>query len=229
MSLYTIGDLHLSLGTDKPMDKFSGWDNYVSRLENNWNRLVTSEDTVIVPGDISWAMTLQMAVKDFEFINSLNGRKIIMRGNHDYWWETMNKLRLFKQKNHLDSIDFLFNNAYRIGDITVCGTRGWFYDAETENVEKVLAREAGRLKISIEQGIALGGEIVAFLHYPPVSPDKKCDEILSVLREFNIKRCYFGHLHNEKNGKYADFEFEGIRFSLVSADFLSFMPKAVFG
>lgn len=228
MPLYTIADLHLSFGCDKPMDIFSGWDNYVSRLAGNWNSLVTENDTVVIPGDISWAMDLGSAVRDFDFIEKLNGRKIVMRGNHDYWWPTMNKLSAFKQEYGFGSIDFLFNNAYRVGDIAVCGTRGWFYDAETDNIAKVLAREAGRLKMSVEEALKLGGEPVAFLHYPPLSADRTCEEILDVLREYGIKRCYFGHLHNEKNGRFADTEYDGIRFSLVSADFLGFMPKAVF-
>ena len=228
MALFTIADLHLSLGADKPMDIFSGWDNYTERLENNWNRVVGKEDTVIVPGDVSWAMHISEALADFEFINALNGRKIILKGNHDLWWDTMNKNNVFKAVNKLESIDFLFNNAYLVEGISVCGTRGWFYDDESDNVEKVLARESGRLRTSIEKGIALGGEPVVFLHYPPFSPERRCEEILGVLREYEIKRCYFGHLHNEKTGRYADVTVDGIRFSLISADFLGFTPKAVF-
>ncbi|HHU84484.1 MAG TPA: serine/threonine protein phosphatase [Clostridiales bacterium] len=226
--LYTIGDLHLSLGSDKPMEVFPGWDNYVERIENNWNRLISENDTVVVPGDISWAMDIQNAVEDFKFIESLNGRKILLKGNHDYWWTTMSKLNAFKAENNFESIDFLFNNAYLADNISVCGTRGWFYDVPAENLEKVLNREAGRLRMSIEAGLKLGGTPVVFLHYPPLSADRICTEITNVLHEYDIKRVYFGHLHSEKTGRFEDKVVDGIRYSLVSADFLNFTPKAVF-
>lgn len=228
MSLFVIGDTHLSLGVDKPMDIFKGWHDYVSRLEEMWNSVVGESDVTVIPGDISWAMNLSQAKADFDFLNSLNGKKIIGKGNHDYWWPTMNKLNLFLKENAYDSISFLFNNSYLVEGYAVCGTRGWFYDAESSDIEKVLAREAGRLRRSIESGMALGGEPVVFLHYPPVLEGKECDAILNVLNEYNIKRCYFGHLHSEKNQKFRDFEHRGIRFSLISADYIDFCPQEVF-
>ncbi len=139
----------------------------------------------------------------------------------------MRKMNLFLEKNELSSIRFLFNNAYRIGDVSVCGTRGWFYDAETENVEKILNREAGRLRMSLNAARELGGEPIVFLHYPPLYEDKICKEIYDVLLEYNVRRCYFGHLHGLSGNKYSLFERDGIRFSLVAADFLSFCPKIV--
>ncbi|MBE6813458.1 MAG: serine/threonine protein phosphatase [Ruminococcaceae bacterium] len=227
MALFTIGDTHLSFGTDKPMDIFKGWSDYTDRLENTWRAIVKEEDTVVIPGDVSWGMSLQSALPDLQFLNSLPGTKILGKGNHDYWWETMRKMTNFIEQNELSTIKILFNNAYRIDDFTVCGTRGWFFDAETENVEKILNREAGRLRMSLDAAMQLGGEPIVFLHYPPLYEDKICREIYDVLLEYNVKRCYFGHLHGLSGSKYSLFERDGIRFSLVAADFLSFCPKIV--
>lgn len=227
MSLFALGDPHLSLGTDKPMDVFPGWSDYVYRIEKNWNAVVSDKDTVLLAGDISWAMKLDECFADFVFLNKLNGQKIIIKGNHDYWWNTMHKMTVYLESNHFDTMRILFNNAYRVGDISVCGTRGWFFDAASETDKKTVLREAQRLRTSIEAGIALGGEPVVFLHYPPVSETQVCEEIYSVLIEYGIKRCYFGHLHGEKTGRYASFERDGIKFGLVSCDFLSFCPKLI--
>ncbi len=227
MSLFALGDTHLSLGTDKPMDVFYGWSDYVKRLEKNWNSVVSDNDTVVLAGDISWAMKLEECYADFNFINSLNGNKIIIKGNHDYWWNTMKKMNAYLTDNNFNSIKILYNNAYMAGDISVCGTRGWFFDAESETDKKTILREAQRLRTSIEAGIVLGGEPVVFLHYPPISFNEKCEEIYSVLREYKIKRCYFGHLHAQRTAQYASFESDLIKFGLISADFLSFCPKLI--
>ena len=227
MSLFAIGDPHLSFSCDKPMDIFKGWDDYVSRLEKNWNSVVTENDTVVLPGDISWAMGLETAKKDFEFINNLNGNKIILKGNHDYWWNTMNKMNGFLKENEFDSIKILHNNSYKIGDFSIAGTRGWFYDDTCEADKKVLLREAGRLQLSINEAKKLGGEVIVFLHYPPVSASQRCDEIFNVLLENDIKRCYFGHLHGFVAPENASLEVEGIKFTLVSADKLNFCPKII--
>ena len=145
MSLFAIADTHLSLSADKPMDIFEGWSDYQSRLEKNWRAVVADGDTVVIPGDVSWAMGIEKAAADFAFLNGLPGRKIIMKGNHDYWWTTMRKMEKFLSENGFDTISILHNNAYRVGDIAVCGTRGWFFDAEQDADKKVLLREAGRL------------------------------------------------------------------------------------
>ena len=149
MSLFVIGDLHLSLGEDKPMDVFSGWNDYVQRLENNWRRLITDDDTVVIAGDISWAMKLEETLTDFRFIHSLPGKKLLLKGNHDYWWATKKKMDEFISVNHLDSLSILFNNAFRVGEYAVCGTRGWFLENEAPEDIKVLNREVGRLKMSL--------------------------------------------------------------------------------
>ncbi|MBR2876079.1 MAG: metallophosphoesterase [Clostridia bacterium] len=227
MSLFAIGDPHLSFSCNKPMDIFKGWDDYVTKLEKNWNSVVTCEDTVVIPGDISWAMSLENAKKDFEFINNLNGKKIILKGNHDYWWNTKNKMNGFLTENGFDSIKILHNDAYKVGDFCIVGTRGWFYDDTCEADKKVLLREAGRLQLSINEAKKLGGEIIAFLHYPPVSASQRCEEIFNVLVENNIKRCFFGHLHGFVQPENALLEVEGVKFSLVSADKLNFCPKII--
>lgn len=229
MALYVISDLHLALGEPgKEMDVFGGWQNYVSRLRENWTRLVRPEDTVVLPGDISWAMDIKDTAPDFGFLESLPGQKIIGKGNHDYWWGTMNKMNGMLEQNGFRTIRFLFNNAFLAHGFAVCGTRGWFFDAqEAEDNAKVIAREAGRLKTSTEAALKLGGEPVAFLHYPAVMDDKLCEPLLNVLKTCGIRRCYFGHIHGDRSGRFTDFTYDGVRFSLVSADFLGFTPKKV--
>lgn len=227
MAVFTIGDLHLSFSSDKPMDIFKGWENHAQRLLNNWNAVVGENDTVIIPGDISWAMSLEGAKKDFEFIESLNGKKIISKGNHDYWWNTMSKMNAFLKENGFSSISILHNNAYLAEGLAVAGTRGWFYDDSSDADKIVIAREAGRLKRSIEEAEKLGGEIVVFLHYPPISSTQRCDELLDVINSHNIKRCFFGHLHGFVSPADAFIERDGVTYRLISADKLSFCPKLI--
>lgn len=225
MSIYAIGDTHLSFSTDKPMDIFGGWTDYVYRLEKNWRTVVKTEDTVVIPGDISWAMSLEGAEEDFRFLHSLPGRKIILKGNHDYWWTTKKKMDTYLREKGFDSIEILHNNAFRVGDFTLCGSRGWFYDAQTGLDKKVIAREAARIDRSIEEGKKLGGELIVFLHYPPLSQEQKCEEIMQVLIKHGIKRCVYGHLHGGSCLYAVQEKVDGIDFSLVSADFLQFCPR----
>lgn len=225
--IFAIGDTHLSFGSDKPMDIFRGWDNYVERLEKNWKKIVGDDDVVVIPGDISWAMSLEGALNDFKFIDSLPGKKIIMKGNHDYWWNTKNKMDKFLAEKELNSIKILHNNAFRFGNFTICGSRGWFFDAEKSVDNKVLLREAGRVRMSIQEGKKLGGELLVFLHYPPITLQQHCKEILDVLKEEGVKRCFYGHLHGTSAYSAFEGEHEGIKFSLVSADFLGFCPKFI--
>ncbi len=228
MALFTIGDPHLSLSVNKPMDVFKGWDDYVDRLKDNWNKVVSPEDSVVIPGDISWAMNFNEAEKDFAFLNNeLNGTKYILKGNHDYWWGTMNKMTKFLEENGFDKINIVHNNAYSVEGVAIAGTRGWFYDDNAGDISKVIKREAGRLRTSLKEAEKLGGEIIAFLHYPPINEEKKCDELLNVLKEFPVKRCYFGHLHGFVAHGCSKIEYEGIEFNLVSADFLRFVPKLI--
>ncbi|MCH5300249.1 MAG: metallophosphoesterase [Ruminococcus sp.] len=228
MSLYAIADLHLSLGTDKPMDIFSGWDNYVERLESNWKKLITDNDTVVIPGDISWAMKIDECYNDFEFINNLPGKKIFGKGNHDYWWATKSKIDNFLKEHNFDTISVLFNNSYLVDNISICGTRGWFIESESDEDVKVLGRELGRLKTSLDCAVKLGGTPTVFLHYPPVYGNQECSEIIEMLNEYNIKNCYYGHIHGSKNAKNAvEGIYKGINFHLVSCDKLGFMPFLV--
>ena len=228
MSLFALGDLHLSLGEDKPMDVFAGWNDYVQRLEENWKRLVTDEDTVVLAGDISWGMKLEETLTDFRFIDSLPGKKLLLKGNHDYWWSTKRKMDAYLQENGLTSMQILFNNAYRVGDYAVCGTRGWFLENDTPEDVKVLNREVGRLKLSLEEALKLQGEPVVFLHYPPYYRGVECPEIMDVLLEYGIKKCYYGHIHGKKNFRLA-FEgvYKGVDFRLISCDKVGFMPVLV--
>lgn len=227
MSLFAIGDTHLSFGSDKPMNVFDGWDRYTEKLEANWRSRVGEKDTVVLMGDISWAMTLNEARADFAFLDALPGKKILMKGNHDFWWNTRKKLNEFFEANSFGSFSILHNSACRVGDICVCGTRGWFFDAETGADKKIVRREAQRLKASIEAGRALGGELVVFLHYPPLTKAQRCEEIYAVLQAENVSRCYYAHLH----GAAARLSFngmrDGIKFELLSGDHLGFCPKAI--
>lgn len=227
MSLFALADTHLSLGTDKPMDIFRGWDGYVERLKENWEKIVTDEDTVVIAGDISWAMSLEDSYEDLKFINSLPGKKIILKGNHDYWWNTRRKMEAFFEENNFTTLSVLHNSAVEVGDFAVCGSRGWFFDAEKSADNKVLLREAGRLKTSINLAKETGLEPIVFLHYPPVTEKMVCDEIYNVLVESGIKRCFYGHLHGPAMNRSVNDERDNIKFSLISCDFLKFAPKLI--
>lgn len=227
MALFAIGDTHLSLGADKPMDIFGGWQDYMERLEKNWIKIVNPNDTVVIPGDISWALKLSDSKEDLAFLDALPGTKIIGKGNHDYWWETLTKMNVFLEENEFTTIKFLFNNAYRIGDIAVCGSRGWFYDDDSELGEKVINRECGRIKTSVAAANEVGGEPVLFLHYPPITQDRVCDQIMEVIVESGVKKCYYAHLHGNSINYAFKGEYEGVKFDLISADSLGFVPKLI--
>lgn len=228
MSLFAIADLHLSLGTDKPMDVFEGWKDYVPRLKKNWIAAVGDEDTVVIAGDISWAMKLENAVQDFQFIDSLPGRKLILKGNHDYWWSTKKKIEDFLQTNHFSSIEIIHNNAAVVGDVAVCGTRGWLYDAESAEDKKIVSREVGRLNASLDEAEKTGKKPIVFLHYPPVYDVMECREIMDVLVNRGVSECYFGHIHGIAAAKRTPAgEYRGVGMHLISCDYLGFMPFLV--
>lgn len=228
MALFVIADTHLSLSTGKTMSVFDGWSDYESRLEKNWRAVVKDSDTVVIPGDVSWCMDMESGLEDFRFLNSLPGRKILMKGNHDYWWSTKKKADEFFEKYELGSLNILHNNTYVEGNIAIAGSRGWFFDAESDSDKKVLMREVGRIKKSIDEAKKTGLEPVVFLHYPPLTLLQKCDEIYNLLVEENIKRCYYGHLHSYSHTTAFNGESDGIKFSLVSADYLGFCPVPVY-
>lgn len=236
MSIYVMADLHLSTTTNKPMGIFgSRWCDHMEKIKKNWSAVVSDEDTVIVPGDISWAIDYDEAYSDFEFINSLPGKKLLGKGNHDYWWGTMAKNRAFLKEHSFDTIDFLFNNAYKVENYIVCGTRGWYVDEKLQNeanepeYQKIVAREAQRLKMSLDEAVKLqenGEQILVFFHFPPVFKSFVCEELIEILNRYNIKNCYFGHIHGTYNVP-RTFEYSGISFTLISSDFLSFVPMIV--
>lgn len=228
MSLFAIADLHLSLGTNKPMDVFSGWNDYVNRLEKNWRAIVSPEDTVVIAGDISWAMKLEETYADFSFIHQLPGKKLLIKGNHDYWWTTRKKIEDYLALHGLSSISLIFNSAQAVGAYAVCGTRGWFYDAETDADMKVLHREVGRLTTSLDKAAELNLEPIVFLHYPPVYGDTICNEIMDVLKLYHVKKCYYGHIHGGNAARKAVTGlYEGIELHLISCDYVNFIPTLV--
>lgn len=225
MSLFTVSDLHLSLSADKPMDVFYGWNNYVERLEANWRRIVNDGDTVVIPGDISWGLKLEDTEADLKFIDALPGRKILLKGNHDLWWSTMKKLEAYKEKIGIKSIEFLFNNCIEAEGKGICGSRGWFFD-RPEAEKKIILREAGRLEVSISAAVERCLEPIVFLHYPPVYENSKCDEILDVLKKYEIKTVYHGHIHGSGLHRAVP-ECDGISFKLVSCDCMDFTPYRI--
>lgn len=240
MAVYAISDLHLSTldSTDKSMEVFGRkWQNYIQRIENNWRRLVSDSDTVIIPGDVSWSLTLDEAVSDLKFIDSLPGHKIIGKGNHDFWWSTMKKHSVFFEKNGIKTISFLFNNAHLCENFIIAGTRGWYYDEDASNIpensdfRKLVNRETLRLKMSLSEAMKIKEEnpekeIVVFMHFPTFWNGKESEEIINVLLEHKIKRVYYGHIH----GNYSIpplFTHKGIEMSIISADYLDFTPKHI--
>lgn len=227
MKVFTIADLHLSLDADKPMDVFPGWENYVERIRDNWNGLISEEDTVVLAGDISWGMSMEQALLDFRFIESLPGSKLIIKGNHDYWFSTVSKMSRFLEDHGLKSIKILHNNCAEAGKIAVCGSRGWILDSAEEHNHKVYLREVGRLEASLREGAKTGKEPVTFFHYPPVYQNNCCTEMLEVMHRYGVKRCFYGHIHGS-GAQYAfQGEYDGITFRLVSADYLKFTPVLV--
>ena len=227
MSVFAIADLHLSFTVDKPMNIFGGWSDYTERLETAWRKLVKDGDFVVLPGDISWAMDFAQAKADFAFLQGLPGIKFVMKGNHDYWWNTAKKMNEFLTENGFLSVKIIHNSAEIADNIAVCGTRGWFYDLADSADKKVLNREVGRLRMSIEAAKKTGKEPVVFLHYPPLYGEYRCDEIMDTLLEYRIKRCYYGHLHAQSHKKAVTGLQEGIEFRLISADYLKFVPELV--
>lgn len=226
MAIYTIGDLHLSLGCEKPMDIFPGWQGYMEKLERHWNTLVRPEDTVVLAGDTSWAMKLENTVADFSFLQRLPGQKLLLKGNHDYWWTTVKKMERFLQENGFDSLHILHNNSILAEGLAVCGTRSWMFDVGEAHDEKVMNRELGRLRASLDAAQE-GAERVAFLHYPPVYPNANAQQVIDLLKEYNVKRCFYGHLHGNAIRFAVQGMVDGIEYRLISADALAFCPYKI--
>ncbi len=226
MAIFVIADLHLSLGAaDKPMDVFEGWQGYLPKLERNWRTLIAPEDTVVLPGDISWAMSLEDTREDFAFLNALPGKKIILKGNHDYWWTTLNKMNRFLEANGFDTLQILHNTAIQAEGVFLCGTRGWMSDVQGPEDEKILNREIGRLRMSLEA--AGEGEKLVFLHYPPLYPGQMEGGLANLLKEFGVRRCFYGHLHGVSIRYAVQGEHDGVDYRLISADALKFCPYKI--
>ena len=225
MAIYVIADLHLSFSQDKPMSIFGeNWEGHSEKIKNNWISKVKPEDTVVLPGDFSWAMYLQDTYKDFEYLNSLPGKKLLLKGNHDYWWTTVTNMRNFLEENKFKNIDFIYNNSYLVENKILTGTRGWNL-LDTENSSKMIKRESIRLQLAIEDGIKKYGddkEIIVFMHYPPISNTNKKSDFLKILKQYDIKRCYYGHLHGKSHQDAVEGIVDGIEFKLISADYLNF-------
>ena len=224
MALYAIGDTHLSLGGSKPMDIFGDkWESHAEKLEKGFAAL-GEDDLCVICGDISWGMGIEECREDFLFIHKLPGKKIILKGNHDYWWSTAAKARKFFQENGIDSIDILYNNCFEYKGFALCGTRGWFYEEEKggEHGKKIMRREVMRLEASLKA--AGDRQKLVFLHYPPVYIHYSCPEILELLKKHEVRLCCYGHIHGR--GCAAAFKGwrDGTEFKLVSADFLDFAP-----
>lgn len=226
MALYALADTHFSFGVNKPMDIFSGWENYQERIKENWENTISEEDTVVINGDFSWGMSLEQSKADFAFCDSLPGRKIISKGNHDYWWNTVKKINEFLVVNGFNSINILNNDAFNVDGFAVCGSKGYMI-GESPHDKKILARECKRLSISLEKGVALGKELVAFLHYPPITKDFIVSDLTAVLKKYNVKKCFYGHLHGKSHIRAFTGEYDGIFYDLVSADYLNFTPKII--
>ncbi len=227
MALYAIGDLHLCLGADKPMDIFGGtWVGYMDKLRQGLS-IIGPEDTTVLLGDLSWALDLEGAKADFAFINAIPGRKIILKGNHDYWWSTVTKFEKFCQQNGFSDMYMLNNNHFLYEDIAICGTRGWFFEEEKsgEHDEKVFKRELLRLEASLKS--AGESRKMVFLHYPPRYKGYECPEILELLERYQVSACYYGHLHGASHGLAMEGLWDSVEFRLVSADKLGFKPLCV--
>lgn len=227
MALYAIGDLHLCLGAPKPMDVFGGaWIGYMEKLKEGLS-VLQPDDTLVLLGDLSWALDLQGAKEDFAWIHQIPGRKIILKGNHDYWWSTAAKFYKFCNENSFENLWILNNNFYEYDGWAICGTRGWFFEEERsgEHDEKVFKRELLRLEASLKAA----GDMpkMVFLHYPPKYKGYECTEILSLLKQYNVRRCFYGHLHGPSHGLALEGVWDGIEYRLVASDKLDFKPYLV--
>ena len=221
MAIYTISDLHLSLGMDKPMDIFGEiWEKHEEKIKENWIKKVKEEDLVLLPGDFSWAMYLEDAKKDFEYLNKLPGTKLLLKGNHDYWWGTLVKMKEFLQENNFEKIDFIQNNSYLWEDKIIAGTRGW--SELEENAEKIIRRENLRLALSLQDGVTKYGEdkeIIVCMHYPPFNGYEKEElNLIKTMKKYNVKTCIYGHIHGEAGKDAVQGNIDGINFIMASSD-----------
>lgn len=227
MALYAIGDLHLCLGAPKPMDIFGGaWVGYMEKLRSGLS-VIQPEDTTVLMGDLSWALDLSAAKADFQWIDQIPGRKIILKGNHDYWWSTASKFYQFCAENDFSDMWVLNNNCYEYNGYAICGTRGWNYEEKrgTAHDEKIFKRELLRLEASLK---AAGEKPkLVFLHYPPKSKGYECPEILELFRRYDVRRCFYAHLHGPSHKLALEGMWDGVEYRLLAADFINFVPQKI--
>ena len=229
MAIYIIGDLHIGFSVNKPMNIFGkNWENHAEKIKQNWLRKVNKDDTVILPGDFSWGIDLEEAKADFAFLNQLPGTKIMLKGNHDYWWTTVTNMNRFLKENQFENICFLYNNSYLVENKVIVGTKGWTtMSPHSEENYKILKRECARLELSIKDALKKFGEdkeMIAFMHYPPFYKEAINEEIdfLKLMKKYGIKKCYYGHLHGEAHKEAREGIIDGIEFQLISSDYLGF-------
>ena len=233
MSIYVIGDLHLSFGMNKPMDIFGvNWEDHYKKIENDWLNKVNDNDLVVLPGDFSWAMDLDDTIEDFKYLSKLPGKKLLLKGNHDYWWGTLKKMKEFMETNNFKDIDFIQNNSFLFDDKIIVGTRGWIYDNKLENI-KILKREKIRLEMSFNDAIHKYGndkEIIVFMHYPPFGKENIPLEydLKELLKNYNVKKCFYGHLHGESCLDATQGDIDNITYKLISSDYLDFKLYKVY-
>lgn len=224
--IYAIGDLHLALSTAKPMDIFSGWDGYMEKLECSWRENITDRDTVVIAGDVSWAMKLEDTEADFRFLENLPGRKLLMKGNHDYWWSSRNKAETYFNTLGLNTLEILHNSAVEADGYSLCGSRGWMFENGEPHDRKIVAREAGRIAMSL--AAAQGDtEKLLFLHYPPIFAGQVIPEFFDAMHQYGVKRCYYGHLHGPAVRSAFEGSYRGVELKLISADYLGFTPLKI--
>lgn len=236
MAIYTIADLHLSFAEPKPMSIFGdNWEGHSEKIRKNWIEKVKPEDTVVLPGDFSWSMYLENTYQDFSYLTSLPGKKILLKGNHDYWWTTVTNMRKFLKENNFENIDFLYNNSYEVEGNIIAGTRGWVQSNEEED-KKMINRETIRLELSIKDGIQKYGEdkpIIICMHYPPYTnynvQNLLDSPFIEIMRKYNVKKCIYGHLHGESIKEAIQGNIKGIDTTLVSADGVNFKLMKIVG
>ena len=231
MALFAIGDLHLSLGGSKPMDIFSGWDGYIEKLKKGFEP-VKPDDTVVLCGDLTWAMSLDEALEDFRFVSRLPGKKLLLKGNHDYWFTTVAKMKTFLDKHGITGIDVINNNCFTYKnetgrEVAICGTRGWLFDENLDGTHngKIMAREVMRLEASLKA--AGESEKLCFFHYPPRFKDYVCAGIVEMMKFYGVKRCWYGHIHGPGHRMAVTGWVDGIEYNMVSADFIGFSPQSI--
>lgn len=230
MSIYTIGDLHLSFHENKPMGIFGeNWKGHEEKIKKDWNEKVKENDLVVIPGDFSWSTYLKDTYEDFSYLKDLPGKKLLLKGNHDYWWTTLTSMRNYLEENNFKNIDFIYNTAYEFENYIIAGTRGWGQNEEGED-KKLLKREVARLELSLQEAVKLKEnqekEIIVFLHYPPIIKsnliNNEMSDFVKMMKKYEIKRCYYAHLHSTSIREAVEGEHYGIDFKLVSADGLDF-------